>query len=99
VPKSSRIESNEAVAQEASGHYQSFCKVRPITTTQEKGALIFNFDEDEAFLPSDLKPDIKPPATPKYDFVEDDSFFPSFLRRDIINFINSIDFVANGCCR
>ena len=41
VPKSSGTESNEAVAQEVSGHYQSSYEVRQITTTtQERMALV-----------------------------------------------------------
>jgi len=86
VPKSPGAESNEAVAQEASGHYQPSSEVREITTTtHEKKVTIINFDADEAFLPSDLKPNIKLPAPPKYDFIEDDSaFFPSFLKRDVV---------------
>ena len=44
VPKLSGTESNEAVAQEASGQYQSSCEVRQITTTtQEKMALVCLF--------------------------------------------------------
>jgi hypothetical protein len=41
VPKSSGAESNEAVAQEASGNYQSSCEVGAITTTtQERNAMV-----------------------------------------------------------
>jgi len=41
VPKSSGTESNEVVAQEASGHFQASHEVRPKTTTmQEKMALV-----------------------------------------------------------
>jgi hypothetical protein len=44
-----------------------------------------DFEDDEDFLPSDLKPSIRPPAPPKYDFIEDDSaFLPSFLKRDVV---------------
>lgn len=44
VPKSSGTESNEAVAQEASRHYQSSCEVGQITTTtQERMALVCLF--------------------------------------------------------
>lgn len=44
VPKSSGTESSEAVAQEASGHYQSSYEVRQITTTtQERMALVCLF--------------------------------------------------------
>ena len=35
----------------------------------------------------------QPPAIPKYDFVEQDS--ASFSRRDVINLVNSVDFVAD----
>jgi hypothetical protein len=46
---------------------------------------IIDFEDDEAYLPSDLKPYTKPPATPKLDFIEDNSaFLPSFLKRDRI---------------
>ncbi|KAI0306038.1 hypothetical protein B0F90DRAFT_1695561 [Multifurca ochricompacta] len=67
------------------GH-RSVSKARATTTaTQERKIPIINFDEDEAFLPSDLKPSIKPPAPPKFDFIEDNSaFLPSFLKREMI---------------
>ncbi|KAI9464815.1 hypothetical protein F5148DRAFT_1150114 [Russula earlei] len=86
VPKSSGAESSEAVAQKPCGDHQSSCEARLITTTtQERKAMIIKFDEDEAFLPSELKPNIKPPAPPKYDFIEDNSaFLPSFLKRDMV---------------
>jgi hypothetical protein len=44
VPKSSGAESNEAVAKEASEHYQTSCEVRAITTTtQERKATVCLF--------------------------------------------------------
>ena len=44
IPKSSGTESNEAVAQEASGHYQTSYEARQITTTtQESMALVCLF--------------------------------------------------------
>lgn len=85
-PHPSGADSHEEVLKISPAPHQSPGEVRPITTTtQEKKAPIIDFEEDEAYLPSDLKPNTKPPAPPKFDFIEDNSaFLPSFLRRDMM---------------
>lgn len=85
-PHPSGADSHEEVLKISPAPHQSPGEVRPITTTtQEKKAPIIDFEEDEAYLPSDLKPNTKPPAPPKFDFIEDNSaFLPSFLKRDMM---------------
>ncbi|KAH9004552.1 hypothetical protein EDB86DRAFT_2883979 [Lactarius hatsudake] len=82
-PQPSGTDNHEEVHQLSPARHQSAGEAT--TTTQEKKAPIINFEEDEAYLPSDLKPYTKPPAPPKFDFIEDSSvFLPSFLKRDMI---------------
>ncbi|KAH9026389.1 hypothetical protein EDB85DRAFT_1979767 [Lactarius pseudohatsudake] len=82
-PQPSGADNHEEVLQLSPARHQSAGEAT--TTTQEKMAPIINFEEDEAYLPSDLKPYTKPPAPPKFDFIEDSSvFLPSFLKRDMI---------------
>ncbi|KAI9464478.1 hypothetical protein BJY52DRAFT_1249355 [Lactarius psammicola] len=85
-PQPSGTDNHEEVLELSPARHQLAGEARPTTTTtQERKALIIDFEEDEAYLPSDLKPNTKPPAPPKFDFIEDNSaFLPSFLKRDMI---------------
>ncbi|KAF8269690.1 hypothetical protein EI94DRAFT_924825 [Lactarius quietus] len=79
-PQPSGADNHEEELKLSPAYHQSAGAVTTTTTTP-----IIDFEDDEAYLPSDLKPYTKPPATPKLDFIEDNSaFLPAFLKRDMI---------------
>ncbi|KAI0272386.1 hypothetical protein BC834DRAFT_345080 [Gloeopeniophorella convolvens] len=86
APRPSAADSREEASKLSPVRHQFADKARPTATgPRERKAPIYNFEEDEAFLPAYLRPDIKPPATPRLDFIEDNStFLPSFLKRDAV---------------